>query len=363
MLMDDTVILATSREQCVKKLEVVLEFCSQSGMVLNQAKTKFMVINAAPDDRNPIAIFFEGKMFNIDWCDSYVYLGSIFTTDGKIFSAIQNCAMDAKKHFMKFVTFLNKNPDYPFFVKHKVMNSAFLAAILYGCEGWLIDNIAPMNKLYISSIKALLAVRQTTSNDACLLELGYPPLKYWVKERQYQFFKSAISRRTSIHDDPLMFAITLAKGARTKAGQYLIGLLDGGDYFKVGINVLKDTVANSTRSKLIAYQTMNPELDVHGIYRQRQPIIPEHQRMAFTRLRLVSHRLRIETGRWARIPQEERLCICGEVQTERHVVCDCELSRNIRDLNPHMTFRFPNFFFNMNSDICRVVYDILQLYM
>ena len=363
MLMDDTVILATSREQCVKKLQVVLEFCNQSGMVLNQAKTKFMVINASSGDRNPIDIPFEGIIFSIAWCDSYVYLGSIFTCDGKILSAVKNSAMGAKKHFMKFVNFLNKNSDFPFFVKHKVMNSALLSAILYGCESWLIDNIRPMNKLYVSSIKALLGVRQTTSNDACLLELGYPPLKYWVKERQFNFFKSAIVKRSGIQDDPLIFAINLAKSARTKAGQYLIGILEGGNYYNVGKDELRNTVSNSTRSKLVAYRTMNPGLDVHGVYSQLQPMIPEHHRLAFTRLRLVSHKLRIETGRWARIPQDERLCICGEIQTEEHVISNCELSQNIRDSNPHMTFQFPIFFSNMNNDICRIIYDTLQLYM
>ena len=160
-----------------------------------------------------------------------------------------------------------------------------------------------------------------------------------------------------------MLANNLAKSARTKAGQYLIGILEGGNYYNVGKDELRNTVSNSTRSKLVAYRTMNPGLDVHGVYSQLQPMIPEHHRLAFTRLRLVSHKLRIETGRWARIPQDERLCICGEIQTEEHVISNCELSQNIRDSNPHMTFQFPIFFSNMNNDICRIIYDTLQLYM
>ncbi len=49
--------------------------------------------------------------------------------------------------------------------------------------------------------------------------------------------------------------------------------------------------------------------------------ICELHRIATTRLRLISHRLRIETGGWFLTPREERICSCGEnVQTESHVL-------------------------------------------
>ena len=38
LLMDDTILLATSRDQCIKKVEVLRNFCNQSGMVINQSK-------------------------------------------------------------------------------------------------------------------------------------------------------------------------------------------------------------------------------------------------------------------------------------------------------------------------------------
>ena len=75
---------------------------------------------------------------------------------------------------------------------------------------------------------------------------------------------------------------------------------------------------------------MNPELVVHPMYSSKD-IVDDDLRIAFSRLRLSSHRLRIETGRWARMPQEQRLCQCGvAVQTERHVLVECTLVREIR---------------------------------
>ena len=44
MLMDDTVILASSREKCAEKLQILKDFCTSSGMIINESKTKFMAI-------------------------------------------------------------------------------------------------------------------------------------------------------------------------------------------------------------------------------------------------------------------------------------------------------------------------------
>ena len=60
--------------------------------------------------------------------------------------------------------------------------------------------------------------------------------------------------------------------------------------------------------------------------------IPEQIRVNITRLRLSSHHLKVETGRWSRIPREAGLCTCGsgDVQTERHIIEKCQLNLHIR---------------------------------
>ena len=361
MLMDDTVILATSREQCLQKLNIVVEFCNLYGMMLNQGKTKFMVVNSTRQDKLPLEVNFEGQSYKIEWSDTYVYLGSIFTYDGKISNAIKAHQQDKYKHYLKFVSFINKNQDFPFPVKHKVFSSAMLASVLYGCESWLTHNLQGMNKLYISAIKVLLGVRQTAPNEACLVELGYPPLRDWIKHKQENFFKQALTKREGLHDDPLMFCIKLIKTVKSPSWKYLDDLLRSENYFQSGIALNQQYVRSSDKSKLVTYHSMNQELTVHSVYKQVKPVIPEYHRKAFTRLRVVSHNLRIETGRWARLPPEARLCRCGQIQTEKHAVQDCEITKTIRDNNEFMNFQFANFFKdNDNNSICKAVFDILN---
>ena len=61
----------------------------------------------------------------------------------------------------------------------------------------------------------------------------------------------------------------------------------------------------------------------------------EVHRQAFTKLRVSAHSLTIETRRWNRggrdrLPVEERLCRCGAVQDELHVIEACPETEDLR---------------------------------
>ena len=75
---------------------------------------------------------------------------------------------------------------------------------------------------------------------------------------------------------------------------------------------------------------MNPDLSVHEVYTTTN-YIDERERLIFTRFRLSSHHLKIETGRWARIEVENRVCECGQgVQDESHVLFTCTKTDRVR---------------------------------
>ena len=81
----------------------------------------------------------------------------------------------------------------------------------------------------------------------------------------------------------------------------------------------------------MTYRLINPELSRHPVYDNSS--VPEYARISFSRLRLSSHYLRIETGRWSRIPKENRVCVCdsSSVQDETHVLLHCPLTKPVRD--------------------------------
>ena len=124
----------------------------------------------------------------VEWCDTYVYLGSSFTADGSVSSTLRAHTTAKIPHNLKFVSFINKNNDIPFFMKRRVLDAALMSALLYGCESWLAAELKPIMSLYNLCFKELLGVRRSACNKMCYIESGYPPLQKIVKNKQHKFF-------------------------------------------------------------------------------------------------------------------------------------------------------------------------------
>ncbi len=144
LLMDDTILLATSRQKMKEKMIILNQFCDEYGTKVNNNKTKFFVINDEAGDAAPFRV---GQLV-VAHCDSYVYLGSPFTCDGSVSSAVKLHAKNKLCHVLKFVSFLRKNNDIPFIVKKRVFDAVLMSSLLYGCESWVGADLRPVVKLY-----------------------------------------------------------------------------------------------------------------------------------------------------------------------------------------------------------------------
>ena len=103
---------------------------------------------------------------------------------------------------------------------------------------------------------------------------------------------------------------------------------------------------------------------MHNVYARRYDrhfFIPEIYRLAFTRMRTSSHRLKIETGRWSRIDRNERLCKCGQaIGDEEHVLTQCPLTQNLRD--EYGPVAFPDILYNAYAvEDFKFIYDVLKI--
>ena len=100
-------------------------------------------------------------------------------------------------------------------------------------------------------------------------------------------------------DDPLCLALELTRTHNHKLYQYITNLSHSCEDFGKCDAALRGKIRNSQRTKFVTYRTINPKCAPHQVY-SRDPhfmtLIPEYLRIAFTRMRLSSHRLRIETG-------------------------------------------------------------------
>ena len=171
-----------------------------------------------------------------------------------------------------------------------------------------------------------------------------------------------IRERSDMEDDPLMFALNLTEKQNRKMNKYINIVKNRTD--TDDINVVKQSIENGTTTRLITYFNINGDLSMHNVYARkydRYSFIPEVYRLAFTRMRTSSHRLRIETGRWAKLNRENRLCKCGQsVGDEEHALTQCTLTQSLRDAYGPVSY--PNILFNaFTVKDFKFIYDVLKV--
>lgn len=356
-------LLSTTRFGMMVKLNFLNQFCNSHGMIVNISKTKFYVINGNEYDKEPMVV----ESMVVDLCEQYTYLGCIFTADGSISSSIKAEAKARMCHTLKFISFVNKNNDVPFYIKNMIFQLALLPTLTYGCESWFNGDMKPMNKLYLWSIKQLLGVRKTTITSVCLLELGLAEFHSFVKSKQRKFLSQAWADRSDMVDDPLAYVMKLCFDNNTPSSRYIRDIIDNDiDDIAQSLEKLKNEISMSDSNRILVYKSINPDLSVHPIYSSKVKV-NELDRVKWSRMRLSSHSLAVEVGRWnrrgrGRLPMEERLCTCGQIQTEQHVVEVCPRTVNIRtqwnisSLHNLLTERTDY------SNVCQIVRLILETF-
>ena len=327
--MDDTCIFATSRDMMMRKLRCLKNCTDDLGMLWHPTKSKFIVINDT--DLSPFIL----DEVIISHILQYIYLGTVISMS-PIHMQVQAHIREKASNVMKFHTFLSKNTDAPYHVKRHVWDCALVSSIFYSSETWLTNDLSSPETAYMSTLKHLLGVRNTTCKPLVLLEAGACDAKSFIREKQRKFFLRLTSRLNYTQSYAKRI-IDLAIEKRTPAGKIIQSLLQHGDYISPSVENLALNVNSNPTSRRLLYLSVNPSLSKCCVY-DRNVFVPEHMRISFTRLRVSSHRLRSETGRWSRIPMAERKCPCGVIQSEEHVLLTCPLTAELRESNPTLPF-------------------------
>ncbi len=261
--MDDTVPLSTTRQGMEHKLKLLHEYCNDYKMHVNNRKTKYFTLNCSLEDKTSFVV---GDMV-VEWCEKYVYLGSVFTCDGSVSAAIAEHAQGKTAHVLKFVSFRRKNRDVPFYVNKRVFSAAVMSAVLYGYESWLDGDIKSIEKLYNWYVKQLLGVHLSTCNDVCFAELGLPPLRSLVMARQRKFFQSLWCERQHMINDPWVHVVKLVLASNTCTSRHIDSLIhDNVDDVLESKETIKQSILHSMSSRQVTYRSLNPDFIIDEVY-------------------------------------------------------------------------------------------------
>ena len=282
LLMDDTALLASSRATMQQKLQTLVQKTQELGIVINQAKTKF--ICTGNDFRS-----FEVGELSISKVDKYTYLGTPISI-ASITDQVRNHISEKNGHVLKLTSFLAKNTDAPWKVKYKVWDSAFKSAVFYSCQTWLTDNLQAANTIFNQTLKQVLGVRRTTCNDLIYVEMGCGDAKSHIRELQRSFLQKVQSRE-NFNGSYIAKIMKMAKDSRCPAALVLQTLLseDAPHSFiaesqeKLKSKIMEGAAMSIRRE---TYMSLIPELSKHPMY---DTLVPESHRLATTCIRLQSH--------------------------------------------------------------------------
>ena len=200
-----------------------------------------------------------------------------------------------------------KNYNAPISVKERVLEACVSSAVFYNCESWGDAYIDCLEGMYRKALKYMLGVRTQVGNEFPYIELGKPTLKSVVQKRQYTFSKKCVGDS----DWPLQrYIIRKAMDVNCSYIRYYTRLANtftsAAEITEKSLKSLKDEVeskANGGKTKYQTYIEINPSLSRPTIYEKSTPT---YKLQNVTRLRISSHRLKIETGRHKRPPNLKR---------------------------------------------------------
>ncbi len=148
MLMDITVIFATSRRAMEQNLALLMETTVALHMSCHPVYSKLITVNTS--DTEPFII----NDITILYTDSHVYLGSQ-TSNAPMQKQVADHMSLKKCHVSKFSSFLRKNSDVSYSINKLVWNSAMSSEVMYSCVSWWVRNLGACTA-YMGSIKELL---------------------------------------------------------------------------------------------------------------------------------------------------------------------------------------------------------------
>ena len=151
------------------------------------------------------------------------------------------------------------------------------AAISYSSETWLTTNLQCVESSYVSTIKQMLSVRNTTCNDLVHSESGLTNAKSHIFDRQVKFIGTLRERHSN---DYIINTVEKAKAVRSPMGKRIKQLEETTTSHKeTFFSQLKQTMSSSSNSsRRKQYCLMNAHLEPSP-FLNRALHIPEQNRI------------------------------------------------------------------------------------
>ena len=348
---DDAVIFSETRESLQSGLNSLSQYCKKWKMVLNTDKTKIVIFRKGGRLAQADKWYYEGA--EIEVVKSFKYLGLLFTAGGSFAETQKTLAGQAMKAVFRVKQFMSKFTNMPPRLWLHLFD-VFVAPILnYAAELWGFHTAQDIERVHTKYCKNILHIRWNSMNALVYGELGRTDMRvvrlgliinYWLKilqmpgtryvKKVYCKLKEQSDATNVINWASLVKDLICNLGFAQAWYEQSVG--DVGSFKNLVKQRLHDQfvqhwdslIRDSSRGCFFSAISSSLEysnyLDVVKV--------PKY-RVALSRLRLCSHTLASETGRWHEppLPYADRYCpFCGIYEDEYHMVMVCPAYEDLR---------------------------------
>ncbi len=184
---DDTIIMAENPNELQLALNALNDYCQAWKLRINVDKTKIIKFSKGTP-QNPTQDFWLNDE-KVEVVESYVYLGTTFSSNGKFSEAIEKQINQA--HRALFVIKSRKDKyNLPLDIVLDLFDKMILPVLLYGCEIWGLEKLEKLENIEIfhrKFLKYILKVNNQTTDCMVYGETGRTPLNIVIESRMVCF--------------------------------------------------------------------------------------------------------------------------------------------------------------------------------
>ncbi len=332
---DDIVIFSSCKLAIQKALDALHSFCLNNKLTVNTKKTKAMYVSKrTPRDLAPTT--YNGC--ELEWVDHFRYLGVSLSNTNKMTKGLQVVCQEALRP--QAVIFMHMLKHRQVSINHlfSLFDTLLRPKLLYGCEIWGRENHVVCETFHLGYIKKVLNVKSTTNN--CLI---YTESVYWFKILNSDPKKLIYTVYSDMLSNPYTNSwLSHVKDILCTSGFGFVWEEQGVTNQKMFLETFEQRCKDMHAQQCLADIEISSKCKFYSsIKLQYGPdmymdiSVSRNIRRYYTKLRLSSHKLLVERGRWTKpkINYEDRKCtFCnsGEIDDEYHLVMTCDFFKDLR---------------------------------
>ena len=182
---DDTIIMAEKHEDLQKALNAAFAYCNLWKLKINIDKTKIIRFSKRKPRYSPQTFWLNNQPVEI--VDTYTYLGTVFSYNGKFNNAIDKQILQAQRALFAIKS-KKETYNLPVDIMLDLFDKMIMPILLYGCEIWGYANLDKIEIFYRKFLKFVLTLNDQTTNCMVYGESGRTPLDLTIKSRMVCFW-------------------------------------------------------------------------------------------------------------------------------------------------------------------------------